>query len=132
MTSDREELIRTTWQRWNAGERDPDQLGTGLTDGFELHSALTGRTFHGRQGVVDWMAEIDESFGAWNLRIDEVRAAGPDRYLVLGSVHLEGRGSGVSFDQPIGWVVEFEGDLTRRLLNFASHEEAIAAVRAQS
>jgi hypothetical protein len=130
VASDREKLIRETWKRWNAGERDPDQLGSGLTDDFELHSALTGRVFHGRQGVSDWMAEIDGSFGAWRLHVDEVRPAGPDRYLVLGGVHLQGRGSGVEFDQPIGWVVEFEGDLTRRLFNFASHEEAIEAADA--
>jgi hypothetical protein len=130
VTLDREALIRETWAQWNAGVRDPDAMGSGLAEGFVLHSALTGRVFHGRQGMVDWMAEIDENFGAWNLRIDEIRAAGPDRYVVLGGVHLEGRGSGVELDQPIGWVIEFDGDLTTRLFNFASHEEAIEAVSA--
>jgi SnoaL-like domain len=127
---DLEAQIRETWELWNAGIRDPDAMGQGLTDDFELSSALTGRTFFGRHGLIDWMAEIDENFDAWNLRIDEIRPAGEDRFLVLGGVHLHGRGSGVEFDQPIGWVVEFEKGLTRRLFNFASHEEAIEAVEA--
>ena len=127
MTREREALIRETWERWNAGERDPDTLGNGLAEGFVVESALTGRVFRGRQGLVDWMAEIDENFGAWNLRIDEIRAVAADRYLVLGGVHMRGRGSGVEFDQPIGWVVEFEGELTSRLRNFASHAAAIEA-----
>jgi hypothetical protein len=133
VSSDRDALIRETWKRWNEGARDPDQMGAGLTEDFLLESALTGRIFHGREGLVEWMAEIDESFDAWNLRIDEIRQVRSDRYLVLGGVHLHGRGSGVEFDQPVGWVVDFDGDLTRRLSNYASHEEAIeAAVREQA
>ncbi len=120
-------MIRETWERWNAGVRDPGEMGQGLTEDFTLYSALTGRSFKGRQGLIDWMAEIDEHFGAWNIRIDEIRAAGEDRYVVLGGVDLEGRGSGLELDQPIGWVIEFEGDLTSRLNNFASHDEAIEA-----
>jgi len=125
--AEREAVIRATWDQWNEGVRDPQAMGTGLAEGFVLKSALTGRTFHGRQGLIDWMSEIDENFGAWNIRIDEIRPMTPDRYVVLGWVHLKGRGSGLELDQPIGWVIEFEGDLTTRLLNFASHEEAIAA-----
>ena len=123
----REALIRETWERWNAGERDPSAMGAGLAEGFVLESALTGRVFHGRQGLIDWMAEIDDNFGAWRIRIEEIRAAGPDRFLVLGSVHMRGRRSGVELDQPIGWVIEFDGELTSRLRNFASHEAAIEA-----
>ncbi len=93
VSSDREAVIRETWERWNAGVRDPDEMGSGLTDDFTLSSALTGRVFHGRQGLVDWMAEIDESFGAWNLRIDEIRAAGEDRYVVLAAYTWRGAGA---------------------------------------
>lgn len=127
---DFEAQIRETWELWNAGIRDPDRMGYGLADDFELSSALTGRVFRGREGLVEWMAEIDDNFDAWNLRIDEIRPAGEERFLVLGGVHLHGRGSGVEFDQPIGWLVEFENGLTKRLSNFASHEDAIKAAEA--
>jgi hypothetical protein len=129
VASDREALIRDTWERWNAGVRDPDAMPA-IAEDFELSSALTGRVFHGREGLVEWMAEIDENFDAWNVRIDEIRPAGTDRYLILGGVHLHGRGSGVEFEQPIGWITEMEGDVTKRLSTFASHEEAIAAAEA--
>jgi SnoaL-like domain len=89
-----ETLVRRIWDRWNAGERDPTAMGPGVTDDFVLESAMTGRTFRGRDGLVEWMTEIDENFGAWRLWIDEVRPRGADCLLILGGVHLRGRGSG--------------------------------------
>ena len=129
MPSDREAQIRDTWERWNDGERDPSAMSFDLADGFELESALTGRVFAGRDGLIEWMAEIDENFESWRLRIDEVREVAPDRHLVLGGVHLRGRGSGVELDQPIGWVLDFEGETLARLRNLADHESAIAAAQ---
>ena len=52
-----------------------------------------------------------------------------DRFLILGRVHLRGRGSGVELDQPIGWVLDFEGESLARLRNLADHESAIAAAQ---
>ena len=128
LAAEREARLRDVWGKWNEGVRDPDAMGE-ITDDFALDSALTGRTFQGRQGIADWMAEIDGSFEAWELRIDSLRATGPDRFLILGGVHLKGRGSGVEFDQPIGWVVDFDGDAVTRLSNFADHDEAVAAAQ---
>ena len=125
MSGGREALLRRQWQRWNAGDRE-SHMGQ-IAEDFVVESALTGRTFDGPEGLADWMAEIDESFESWRTWIDEVREVTADRYLVLGGVHLRGRGSGVEFDQPIGWVVDFSGDRIVRLRNLADHEAAIAA-----
>jgi ketosteroid isomerase-like protein len=122
----REARIRKAWALWNDGVRDPAAMGD-LAEDFVLESALTGRVFRGVEGLIDWMAEIDGSFDAWRLRIDQLRAVGEDRFLVLGGVHLRGRGSGVEFDQEIGWVIEFDGECVTRLRNFAEHGEAIEA-----
>jgi ketosteroid isomerase-like protein len=126
MSAGREALIRRQWERWNAGDRE-SHMGE-IAEDFVVESVLTGRTFEGPAGLADWMAEIDESFESWRTWIDEVREVTTDRYLVLGGVHLRGRGSGVEFDQPIGWVVDFSGDRVARLRNLADHDAAIAAV----
>jgi hypothetical protein len=73
------------------------------------------------------MAEIDENFESWRLTIGEIREIRTDRYLVLGRVHLRGRGSGVEFDQPVAWLLDWEGDLLCRLRNFVDYGMAIAA-----
>jgi hypothetical protein len=125
MSAEREAEIRDLWEQWNSGGRA--SIVGDLTDDFLLESAVTGRTFKGREGIVEWMAEIDESFEGWRLWIDEIREVRADRYLVLGGVHLRGRGSGVEFDQPIGWILDFDGDSLARLLNVAGHEAAIEA-----
>ena len=52
-------------------------------------SALTGRVFRGRQGLVDWMAEIDENFGAWNLKLDLVSGLPGVRTAALAACPLE-------------------------------------------
>jgi ketosteroid isomerase-like protein len=125
VSDDREAQIRRQWERWNAGDRE-SHMGE-VAEDFVVESAVTGRSFTGRAGLVEWMAEIDESFEGWRLWIDEVREITNDRYLVLGGVHLRGRGSGVEFDQPIGWVVDFRGESVVRLRNLADHDAAIAA-----
>ena len=124
----RESLIREAWAKWNAGERDPAALGA-ITDDFVLDSAMTGRTFYGHEGLLVWMREIDANFDAWELRLDELRSVSADRWVGFGSVHLRGKGSGIEFDQPVGWVFDFEGEKVARMQNLPSHAAAEEAAR---
>jgi ketosteroid isomerase-like protein len=126
IVAEREALIRSTWERWNAGEREGfDDV---IAEDFVLDSELTRRTFRGREGLRDWIAEIDSHFDAWELHVDEFRPVTPDRYVAFGSIHLQGHGSGVELDQRVGWIIEFNSDGRVKLLaTFLSHENAIAA-----
>ena len=50
-----------------------------------------------------------------------------DTVVILGQMHLRGRGSGVELDQEVGWLVDVhEGKMTR-FQAFLSHEETRAA-----
>ena len=125
MSGSREQLVRDIYQRWNSGDReihsdevDPDAV---------VYSAMTGDTFRGIEGVKRWMAEIDEQFDEWLLTIDEMRSVSSDRLLVLGAVRFRGRSSGAEFDQPMGWLVDFEADRITALHNIAGHDAAIEA-----
>jgi ketosteroid isomerase-like protein len=102
----REELVRDIYARWNQGDRglDPEQIHPDAV----VYSAMTGDTFRGLDGVRRWMAEIDEQFDDWLLKIEQVRDVDDNRLLLLGAVHFRGRASGVEFDQPMGWLIEFE------------------------
>jgi ketosteroid isomerase-like protein len=121
----REELIRQEFERWNAGERDPDPQV--WHPDFVLHSSLTDATYQGYGGVRRWIAEIDNQFGEWYSSIDEVRGASEGRLLMLGTVHLRGRASGVEFDQPMAWLLTFAGDQVTELRTIPDHAQALKA-----
>ncbi len=121
----REELIRREFDRWNAGERkiDPQVVHHDLV----FHSGLTNATYHGHDGLLRWMAEIDDQFEEWHSFIDEFRDVAKDRLLALGTVHLRGRASGVEFDQPMAWLVTFAGNQATELRTIPDHAEALEA-----
>jgi ketosteroid isomerase-like protein len=125
VSDSREQLVRDIYDRWNTGERviDPEEIHPDAV----VYSAMTGDTFRGLDGVRRWMAEIDEQFEDWALTIDEIRSAADDRLLVLGGVHFRGRSSGVEFDQPMGWLVDFKGERISALHNVVGHDAAIEA-----
>jgi ketosteroid isomerase-like protein len=125
----REELIRREFDRWNTGEReiDPEVLHRDVV----LHSRLTNATYHGHDGVRRWMAEVDGQFEEWHSSIDEFRDAADERLLVLGTIHLRGRASGVEFDQPMGWVATFAGNQVTELSLIPDHTQALEAAGLQ-
>ena len=111
MSQENVEFARSVFSRWNAGERSfsdeeihPDAV---------LVSRLLGKAVHGRAGVRRYLREIDEQFDEWRMEIDDWRDGG--NYVVaLGRVRLQGRRSGVAFDQPVGVLFEIrDGQLLR-------------------
>ena len=125
MSDPHELVVRAIFDRWNRGDRElpPEEIHPDAV----VYSAMTGNTFRGAEGIKEWMAEIDEQFDDWQLTIDEIRGVSADRLLVLGAVHFRGRASGVEFDQPMGWLVDFDGDLAIALHNIVGHDAAIEA-----
>jgi ketosteroid isomerase-like protein len=126
----REQLVRDIFARWNAGDR---QLrGEELHPEAIVYSSMTGDTYRGRESIRRWMAEIDEQFESWDLSIEEIRSFPGDRLLALGQVHFRGRASGVEFDQPMGWLIEFDQGRVTALNNIVGHEAAIEAAESPS
>lgn len=73
------------------------------------------------------MREIDERFEDWRLQIDDYREAGQDRLLVLGQIHIRGRGSKVAFDQPMAWLMNFREGRILRMQMFANRGDGFEA-----
>ena len=119
------ELIRRVFDRWNTGEREIDLQD--LHHDVVVHSGMTNATYHGHDGVLRWIAEIDDQFEVWHSSIDEFRDAAEERLLALGTIHLRGRGSGVEFDQPMGWLFTFAGDQLTELRTIPDHAQALEA-----
>jgi ketosteroid isomerase-like protein len=117
----REELIHRVNELWNAGERG---IGEEYADPeCEVRSAMTGSVYRGYDGVRRWMQEIDDQFDTWRIRLDEFAHATRERLLVLGTIQLHGRGSGIDLEVPVAWLYEFRGERILRLTTFATHDE---------
>lgn len=121
----REDLVRREFDRWNAGEREIDPRV--LHHDVVLHSELTKATYSGHDGVRRWMAEVDDQFEVWHSSVDEFREVAEERLLLLGTVRLRGRASGVEFDQPMAWLLTFAGDQVTELRLIPDHAQAIEA-----
>jgi ketosteroid isomerase-like protein len=125
-----EQRIREGFARWNRGEHTFDPLW--IHPDVEIHSAVgvvTGNVYRGREGLAQWVADMEEVFDEWQLEIDELDEVTPGRVLGIGSVHLRGRGSGAPVDQPCAWLLDHvDGLLTRfePFLNRVDEARAIA------
>ena len=120
-----EEVIRETWRRWNAGERElfPELIDPEL----EVHSHLTGGVYRGEERVREWMAEIDQQFDGWELAIDRIRMPTEGRALVRGSIRGHGSASGIELDEPAAWIVELRGGRILEVHNFVGRDAIEAA-----
>jgi ketosteroid isomerase-like protein len=124
MSRENVELAVDLFDRWAA--RDFDFLFESSLPDVEIHSrfaSLGGEPFRGPEGVRQWVAEIEQSFGRFKVRTDEFVDLG-DRVLVLGGIDLEGKASGVEIDQPMGWLLELRDGKLARMFFYSSHAEA--------
>jgi ketosteroid isomerase-like protein len=124
----RHDVIRRQFERWNRGDRElpPEEIDPEA----EVHSAMTGFTYRGYDGVRKWMAEIDDQFDSWRVSVEEMENLPGDHVLVLGAVEFRGRESQLEFEQPIGWVYAFKAGRVLEMNAFGDHEKAREAARA--
>jgi ketosteroid isomerase-like protein len=125
MPEENVELVRRAFGDWNRGMREIREEE--VDSEMELHSRMLGRVLRGVDGLRAWFREIDEQFDRWQLEIEEIREVDPDRLVVLGSIHLRGRESGVQFEQPMGWLIDFRDGRFRRMRMFPDRGEALEA-----
>ena len=124
MPEENVELVKSWFERWNAGDRFSDEE---LHPEVELITQLQPVPLHGHNGFRTWIAEIDEQFKEWRLVIEEWHDAGDGRVVAIGHIHLVGHGSGVELDQPLGWIIEIEDEKLRRMRTYREHSAALEA-----
>jgi ketosteroid isomerase-like protein len=115
------ELVKSWFARWNRGERE---FGSEEVDPeVEISSQLQGEPFRGHEGLRVWMQEIDDQFDEWSLIADEWHDR-EEFVVAMGRVALRGRGSGVTFEQPAGWLVEVRDSRIYRMRTFLDPADA--------
>jgi ketosteroid isomerase-like protein len=125
------QLVRDSFLRWNSGDRE--SLLENIDQDVEIRVAssqvMGGEPYRGHEGFRKWLAAMEESFEVWEIHPEDFRDHG-DTVVVLGYMHLRGRGSGVELDQETGWIVDIKDRKMVRFQAFLSHAEALAAVTA--
>ena len=88
-------------------------------------SAVEG-AYIGHDGMRKFFADNDENFEVFEPDFREVRDLG-DRILVVGTIHIRGRGSTVETDIPVAGVFTFKHGKLVRWEDFRDRELALEA-----
>ena len=88
-------------------------------------SAVEG-AYVGHDGMRKFFADNDENFEVFEPDFREVRDLG-DRILVVGTIHIRGRGSTVETDIPVAGVFTFKHGKLVRWEDFRDRELALEA-----
>jgi ketosteroid isomerase-like protein len=124
-------LVRDVFHGWNT-TGDPPAEGVIAPD-FELHSPLAqarGGPYVGPDGVLAWVADLNESYGNFRFEVADLEELAPGRVLAIGRIEVEGRGPAAGLEQPAAWVIDIRDGQLARMQLFADQDEARAAAGA--
>jgi uncharacterized protein len=122
------DLVRDAFDRWNRREHESllGDIDPEVVIAVASAEISGGGPYRGHDGYREWTATMEESFEVWQIHPEVFRERG-DKVVVLGRMHLRGRGSGLELDQESGWVVDVRDGKMTRFQAFLNHEEALAA-----
>ena len=131
MSQENVELARRTWELWSQGA--DDEVARRLAPDVEWHHQIGLGTpaegiYRGREEVLELSTTIRDSFGVIRVEIEEVRDLFPTQVLTLGTLHLEGRGSGAAVTTPFGAVTDVLDGLAVRQRFWTDQSKALEAV----
>jgi ketosteroid isomerase-like protein len=130
MSRENVETVLRLMDAWNRGDRD-GWLAPAHPD-VEWSSAIL-REVEGSETVHRGRAEVedfwDEWHALWNLEVEitETRDLG-NTVVALAQMRTKGKASGAEVERSIGYVIEFEDGLTRKVRAYLSPNEALEAV----
>jgi ketosteroid isomerase-like protein len=130
MSQENVELALRTWELWNQGA--DDEVARRLAPDVEWHHQIGLGTpaegiYRGRAGVLELSRAIRDSFGVARVEIEDVRDLSATEVLTLGTMHLEGRGSGAAVTTPFGAVTEILDGLAVRQQFWTDQSKALEA-----
>jgi ketosteroid isomerase-like protein len=93
---------------------------------FEPHLAGVEGSYRGHDGVERFFADAFESFEILDANYADIRDLG-DQVLVLGTLRLNGRESGVQVENPLAIVARIREGLITYLKDYADRDQALEA-----
>jgi ketosteroid isomerase-like protein len=125
------DAIRRQFEAWNQGDFE-GWLGKEAHPDIEYEAGILVGRAEGEQAVFRGHEELRHFFDEWHTQwrmeftVDEVEQVG-NWALITGTARLTGVQSGVTVEQEVGLIGEYEDSLLRRIRSFPSQELARAA-----
>jgi ketosteroid isomerase-like protein len=91
--------------------------------------ALGRSTYRGRDGYARYVSELAATSVETKMVDYEIRAVSDDKVLILGTLCIVGRESGVPLENEYAMLYRAEGGLLKAGWSFLSHEDAEAKAR---
>ena len=121
------ESYRDALEAWN--RRDLVAILEQAAPGFEFHTAQMfpglEPVYHGREGMVEfWTTFIEEPWALFELEVNSLETAGPNRVLALLTFRATERAGGESKTLSYAHLATFEGEEVVRIDAFTDWDEA--------
>jgi ketosteroid isomerase-like protein len=95
---------------------------------FDLTGRPDGKVWHGRDGVLQAMAEWIDTFESWEVKTERYIDAGGDEVVSLWRERGRGKISGLPIEQEGGTVFTVRQGRIVRMVSYLGHERPLEAV----
>ena len=129
MSEENVEIVKTLFAAF--ADRDLDAAARLLDPEVEIHPAIVGGlegvVYRGVPGNRQFWADVDAAWSEFRIEPEEFRDLG-DQVLILGRAFARAEGSGITLDEPAGWIAAMRGAQIVQFQSFSSQREALEAV----
>ena len=94
---------------------------------FAPISSPVAGVYRGHAGLRRWFADNRETFQSFVVAFTDIRDLGDDRLLVIGTIHLRARGSGIETDIPTAAVATWREGLPIDWTDYGDQDQALEA-----
>jgi ketosteroid isomerase-like protein len=128
MSEQNVELVRTGFDRWNAGDMSvpPDVFHPDI-EFLPMRSRVEG-PYRGLSGIESFVADTLEVFEKFEFNLEYADLG--EQVLAWGAIHVRARGSGIETDVPVGGLYDFRDGKIVRWEDFGSKAAALKAAGA--
>lgn len=82
----------------------------------------TGDSLRGAQGFREWLSDIGEAYESWEARFEHAREVGEERVFLVATFSIQGRQSGLPYEQRMGIVSTVRGGKVVRTETYPSNK----------
>ena len=128
MSQENVEMFRRNVEAFNRGDVEA-WLETYHPDAsFAPISAPIAGVYRRHAGLRRWFADNRESFETFSVAFTDIRDLGDDRLLVIGTIHLRARGSGIETNVPTAAIATWREGLLIDWKDYGDPAMALEAV----
>jgi ketosteroid isomerase-like protein len=132
MSQENVEMVRRGLEAaWHRPKPDFATINALFHPDHELVSFITlrgGESLRGADGFRAWLSDVDETLDSWVNTSEQVRAIDETRVLALQTLTLEGKRSGIPYEQHTAVVMTLRSGKIVRTEIYATEAEALEAV----